>query len=91
MARSPLEAVVRHEGRLDVMCCLDDEGPLGVKQLIARTGKPRVAVDHHLKLLNAIDLVNRIHVDGDAPLYELTLDDHPDWVREAVEEHRHRD
>ena len=25
---------------------------------------------------------------GEEPLYVATLDDHPDWVREAIEEHR---
>lgn len=82
---------MEHEGRLDVMCCLEDEGPLGVEQLATRTGRPRVAIGRYLRLLGTLELVSRTLVKGGATVYELTLDDHPDWVREAVENHRRRD
>jgi hypothetical protein len=84
-----LEAVVKHDGRLDVLCCILDGGPLAIPQLSARTGRPLGAVDHYIKLLESFDLVARAgDLDGGEPLYVATLDDHPDWVREAVEEHR---
>lgn len=91
MSRPPLRAIVEHEGRLDVMCCLENEGPLGTEQLAAKTGRPRRAIGRYLRLLGTLELVNRVKADGGATVYELTLDDHPDWVREAVENHRRRD
>ena len=89
MSSSRLEAIVKHEARLDLLCCLVDGEPLAVPQLSARTGRSLKAVDHHLKLLESFDLVDQAgHLDGGEPLYTATLDGHPDWVRKAVEEHR---
>jgi DNA-binding transcriptional ArsR family regulator len=86
---APLEAIIKHDGRLDVLCCILDGGPLGVPQLSARTGKSEKAVGHWIKLLDSFGLVERIgDLDGREPLYVATLDGHPDWVREAVEAHR---
>lgn|GEM_PF-6782956 len=86
-----LEAIVRHDGRLDLMCCLLDGGPLAVPQLSARTSGSPQAIDHWIKLLESFDLVTKIaDLGGGEPLYALTLDDHPDWVREAIEDHRRR-
>jgi hypothetical protein len=89
MNLSALEAIVKHDGRLDILCCILDGGPLAVPQLSARTGGSLKAVDHYVKLLESFDLVEKIgDLDGGEPLYAVTLDDHPDWVRQAVEEHR---
>jgi DNA-binding transcriptional ArsR family regulator len=89
MRYSPLEAIVKHDGRLDVVCCILDGGPLAVPQLSARTGKPAKAVEHYLKLLESFGLVEKVgDLDGGEPLYAATLDGHPDWVRETVDEHR---
>jgi DNA-binding transcriptional ArsR family regulator len=82
---------LEHEGRLDVLCCILDGGPLAISQLSARTGLPLQAVSHYLKLLESFGLVAKLgDPGGGEALYAATLDDHPDWVREAVEEHRRR-
>ncbi len=89
MSSSALEAIVRHDGRLDLLCCILDGGPLSVPQLSARTGEPASAVDHWVKLLDTFGLVTKIaDPDGGEPLYAATLDEHPDWVRDAIEQHR---
>jgi DNA-binding transcriptional ArsR family regulator len=86
---SPLDRVVKHDGRLDVLSCLIDGEPLAVPQLSAEIGLSRTAVRHHVKLLDSFDLVERAGELGGEPRYSATLDEHPDWVREIVEEHRH--
>ena len=92
MTSSSLEAIVKHDGRLDVLCCILDGGPLAIPQLSARTRSSRKAVGHWIKLLDQFDLVERVgDPGGGEPLYAATLDEHPDWVREAVEKHRRRD
>jgi hypothetical protein len=84
-----LEAIVNHDGRLDVLCCLLDGGPLAVPQLSARTGHRPEVVEHNVRLLETFDLLTKVgDLDGNEPLYAVTLDRHADWVREAVEEHR---
>lgn len=88
---SALETIVRHDGRLDILCCILDGGPLAVPQLSARTGSPARLVGHWVRLLDAFGLVEKLgDLGGEEPLYAATLDEHPDWVREAVEEHRRR-
>lgn len=80
---------MRHDGRLDVLCCLLDGGPLAVPQLAARTGELPQTVRYWVRLLESYGLVEALaDLDGGEPLYAVTLDEHPDWVREAVEEHR---
>ena len=89
MSPSALEAIVKHDGRLDVLCCILDGGPLAVPQLSARTGRSPQAVSHYVKLLESFDLLGKVgDLDGGEPLYAATLDEHPDWVREAIEGHR---
>lgn len=89
---APLKTIVRHDGRLDVLCCLVDGTTLAVAQLSAMTGMPTSAVFHHVDLLRSFDLVAEVGgVDGEDTLYAATLDDHPYWVRAAVEGHRCRD
>ncbi len=89
VSSSSLEAIVTHDGRLDVLCCILDGGPLAVPQLSARTGRSVKAVGHYVKLLDSFDLVEKVGgLDGGVPLYAASLDEHPDWVREAVDEHR---
>jgi DNA-binding transcriptional ArsR family regulator len=89
MSPAALEAIVKHDGRLNVLCCLLDGGPLAIPQVSARIGKPLDAVGHWVKLLESFGLVEKIgDLGGGEPLYAVTLDDQPDWIREAVEEHR---
>jgi len=84
-----LEAMVRHEGRLDVLCCILDGGPLAAAQVSARIGRSARLVGHWLDLLDSFGLVEKIGaLNGGEPLYAATLDDHPDWVRAAVAKHR---
>lgn len=91
MSSPQLEAIVKHDGRLALLCCLLDGGPLSVPQLAARTGEPPRSVRYWVSLLDAFSLVDRLgDLDGGEPLYALTLDDHPEWVREAVERCRQR-
>lgn len=87
---SPLKAIVKHDGRLDLLACLVGREPLAVPQLSAETGLSRTAVRHHVKLLCSFDLVERAGELGGEPRYAATLDEHPDWVREAVEERRRK-
>lgn len=78
-----------HDGRLDVLCCLLDGGPLSVTQLGARIGESSQTVHYWVSLLDSFSLVQRLgDPGGRRPLYAATLDEHPDWVREAVEGHR---
>jgi Bacterial regulatory protein, arsR family len=89
---APLKAIVRHEGRLDVLCCLVDGAPLAVPQLSAMTGMPESAVSHYVDLLCSFGLAAKVgRADGVEPLYTTTLDGHPDWVRAAIEGHRRCD
>jgi hypothetical protein len=84
-----LEAIVRHEGRLDVLCCILDGGPLASPQISARIGKSARLVRHWLEVLASFDLVEKLGaLDGGEPLYAATLDAHPDWVRATVDRHR---
>ncbi len=86
---APLKAIVRHDGRLDVLCCLIDGAPLAVPQLSAMTGLPTKAVSHFVDLLCSFDLVEKVgSAGGQEPLYTIALDGHPDWVRAAIEGHR---
>ncbi len=86
-----METVVNHDGRLNLLCCLLDAGPLSVPQLAARVGESRQAVRYWIALLDSFDLVERREeLAGGGLLYEATLDDHPEWVREAVRQHRPR-
>jgi hypothetical protein len=89
VSSSALEAIVMHDGRLDVLCCILDGGPLAVAQLSALTGHPPKLVAHYIRLLESFDLVDRVgDLGGGESLYVATLEEHADWVREAVEEHR---
>lgn len=91
MSSSRLDGIVRHDGRLDLLCCLLDGGPLSIPQLAARIGKSPQAVRYWAGLLDSFDLIERrAPLDDGEPLYEATLDDHPAWVREAVMQHRSR-
>lgn len=86
-----LEMVVKHDGRLNLLCCLLDCGPLSVSQLAARIGESTQAVRYWVNLLGAFDLVEeRDGPEGGEPVYAVTLDDQPGWVREAVRQHRPR-
>jgi len=86
---APLEPVVRHEVRLDILCCLVDRGPLEIVQVSARTGRDERLVGHHMKLLKAFGLVRNEGGKGGRPArYVACLDDHPDWVAGAVRDHR---
>jgi hypothetical protein len=91
MSSARLETIVKHDGRLDVLCCLVDGGPLGIPQVAARITKPAQTVHYWMRLLESFSIVEKIaDLHGLEPLYVVTLEDHPDWVEEAVKEHRRR-
>jgi len=87
--RSPPEQVVKHAIRLDILCCLVDGQSLALAQLSGRIGRPPREMGYHVKLLESHELIAKTGAKvGEQPLYDSTLDEHEDWVREAVEEHR---
>lgn len=89
MSAPRLRMIVEHDGRLNLLCCLLDAGPLSVTQIAARIGSPSQAVRYWAALLDTSDLIeSRDMLDDGTPLYEATLDDHPEWVWEAVRRHR---
>lgn len=80
---------VKHDGRLDVLCCLVDEGPLSPTEIAVRIGKTSQAVRYWVNLLDSFGLVQLRGelVDGE-PQYGALLEDQPAWVRAAVRQHR---
>lgn len=81
-----LEAIVKHEFRLDILICLIAEGPMDVGRLAARIGKPESAIKYHVERLLECDVVERDDVTG-VTRYTPTLSHHPDWVLEQVMKH----
>lgn len=83
------EAVVRHDARLDVLCCLDSDEPMATEQISGRTGMEARRTAYHLRVLRAFGLVDTMQKDGVGPvLYVSRLDQQPGWVADAVNEHR---
>jgi DNA-binding transcriptional ArsR family regulator len=84
----PPRAIIEHEGRLDLLCCLVSEGPLTVIELSARTRMSKLAVGYLLLPLEEYGIIAQTggRVEQE-PVYEARLDDQPAWVREAVEAH----
>lgn len=86
---SRLEAIVKHDRRLDVLCCLLDAGPLGIPQVAARTRAPDRMVHYWVRLLETFNLVEKVGDPDDREArYRITLDGQPDWVEETIEAHR---
>ena len=86
-----LETILKHDGRLNLLCCLLDAGPLSVPQLAARIGESTQTVSYWTRLLDSFGLVARRGEPAGGELqYAASLDDHPEWVREAVRRHRPR-
>lgn len=82
------EAVVRHDARLDILCCLDPDEPLAAEQVSARTGIARCGVGYHLKVLHAFGLVGTAQREGTGPtLFVPCLDRQPEWITDAVKGH----
>lgn len=91
MDSARLEAIVKHDGRLDVLCCLLDGGPLAISQVATRINKPDQTVRYWMRLLESYGLIEKVgDRDGRKPLFAVTLEDQPDWVEEAIEAHRSR-
>jgi predicted transcriptional regulator len=84
---------VKHDGRLNLLVCLSSNGPLSVVQLAARIGESVPTVRYWVRLLDSYGLVEALvgrDEEAEEPSYVLTLDEHPDWVREAIAQHRPR-
>lgn len=89
MSRSPRRAVVEHDARLDILCCLDPVDPMAIAQVSGATGMPPTKAAHHMRILDAFGLVGKRRDGGHGRvLYVKRLDEHPVWVAEAVEAHR---
>jgi len=87
--RSPPKRIVENDVRLDILCCLVDGEPFTVAQLGGRLGRSLTEVRYHVKLLCSHDLIVKTgEMDGEDPLYAATLDEHDEWVRKAVFDHR---
>jgi DNA-binding transcriptional ArsR family regulator len=80
----PLESVIRHDVRLDVLGNLTYGGPCKVAELSERVGLGIREVDYHLAVLLSQHLVAK--EEGD--LHVATLEDQPAWVEEAVTVHQ---
>jgi len=91
MDSSHLERVVKHDGRLSVLCCLLDEGALSPTEIAVRIGETLQAVRYWVGLMESFDLVEQRGelVDGE-PQYAASIDEQPEWVRGAVRQHRPR-
>lgn len=88
MKFSPLERIVRHDFRLDILCCLDGEA-LTIPQLSARIGKNEKHVAHHMKMLDSFELVGQAgETEAEQKLYSARIREHPTWVVRAINEHR---
>lgn len=84
--------LVDHDVRLDILCCLDGDGPLTATAVSARVGRSTEVVVCFLLLLRSYGVVRTTgEREGGEPLYEARLDDQPAWVRAAVEAHRARE
>jgi DNA-binding transcriptional ArsR family regulator len=86
---SPRRAVIEHDARLDILCCLAGGEPLALAQVSGRTGMHPTRATHHMRILDAFGLVGKRR-DGECGqvLYVARLDEHPAWVAEAVEAYR---
>lgn len=86
---SPPERIVKHDVRLDILCCLVDGESLTVAQLSARVGGSLAEMSYHVRLLDSHGLIGKTgEMGGEEPLYAATLDEHDEWVRKAVADHR---
>lgn len=92
MAVSPsgLEAIVKHDGRLNVLSVLLDGGPLSVDQLASQIDESPRVVRYWVHLLESYGLVLWLDLGDSEEMYEATLLVHPDWVQDAVTEHCRR-
>jgi DNA-binding transcriptional ArsR family regulator len=85
---SSLEGIVKHDNRLAVLACLVEGEPLAAPRLSAETGLSMTAIRYHVTLLVSCDLIEEDVDLGGEPRYRASLDEHPAWVREAVERYK---
>lgn len=85
MSSSPLQSVVEHDARLDMLDCLDRK-PQTIRQVSERIDKADRHVAHHMKMLVAFDLAKKTGDQGEdgQPLYVADLKEQPTWVARAV-------
>jgi len=87
--RCPRRAVVEHDARLGILCCLANGEALAVDQVSDRTEMHPIQTKHHMQILDVFGIVRRTRKgESGQALYVLCLDEQPDWVREAVDAHR---
>lgn len=83
-------AVLAHDARLDILCCLDPDDPLGPEVVSKRVERDEGIVRYHLRVLDRFRLVGRKRRYGDVgPTdYVERVEQQPPWVSAAVEAHR---
>jgi hypothetical protein len=89
MRASPRRAVIEHDARLSILCCLlSSPEPLDFSQVSAGTGLGSIQVKHHVRILDAFRLVKKQReVDSGKTRYAAQLDVQPYWVRAAIQVH----
>lgn len=85
-------AVLAHDARLDILCCLDPDDPLGPDAISKRVRRDERIVRYHLRILDRFRLVCRTRRYGEVgPTdYVERIAQHPDWVSAAIEAHREK-
>lgn len=86
--RRPRRAIVEHDARLDILCCLDPSEPASIAQVCSKTGLHMKQANHHLRILAAVGLVGNKDGEGGQALYVTRLKQSPAWVTRAVNRHR---
>jgi len=87
---APKWAVLAHDARLDILCCLDPNDPLGVEAVSMHVQRDAQFVKYHLRILDRFQLAARKRRHGEVgPTdYVLRIAQHPDWVVKTVDAHR---
>jgi DNA-binding transcriptional ArsR family regulator len=88
----PRRAVIEHDARLDILCCLAEGEPLAVEQVSGKAGMHPTRTAHHMRILEAFGLVGKKRKGRSGQtLYVARLEEHPPWVARAVNDHRQAD
>ena len=88
--RALKRAALAHEVRLDILCCLDPDEPLGTEVVSERIKRDPRLIKYHLRVLDRFRLVGkeRRHGEVGPTDYVERIAQHPEWVSDVVEAHR---
>jgi hypothetical protein len=83
MSALPQRAVIEHDARLSILCCLlSHPEPLNSLEVSAQTGLSPIQVKHHVRILDIFRLIKkRRALDSGQTRYAAQLDVQPYWVR----------